>query len=184
VRIMGIDPSLTGCGLVLLTDGFLKVRKTVSTPASDERGKRLDEISEEVASFILLFKPDVIAIEGYAFGSQFNREEMGEVGGVIKRTIWSSGIEFHIWPNTSWKKVVLGKGNVKKEDVKLPVFQRYNVELSDMNQVEAFCVAMAEHLAQTGMAGRPVVKTKRGRAKKASTPPPKTKGLLREISND
>jgi Holliday junction resolvasome RuvABC endonuclease subunit len=174
---MGIDPSLTGCGLVMIVDGDLKVAKTVSTPATDTRGARLTNIASEVDHFWEKFgRPDFVAMEGYAFGSPFNREEMGEVGGVIKLTLFSRGIEPVIWPNTSWKKAVLGKGNVKKEDLKLPVFQRYGVEITDMNQVEAFCVAQAEHLAQIGKAARPVVKTKRGRGKKASSPPPGLKG--------
>jgi Holliday junction resolvasome RuvABC endonuclease subunit len=166
VKIMGIDPSLTGCGLALVVDGELKMTKVISTPATETRGARLMTIATEIDKFVTDFEPTTVALEGYAFGSPFNREEMGEVGGVIKLTLHSLGMEPFVWPNTSWKKAVLGAGNVKKEDLKLPVFQKYGVEISDMNALEAFCVAMAEHLAQIGKAARPVVKTKRGRGKK------------------
>lgn len=174
-RIMGIDPSLTGCGLVMIVDGDLKVAKTVSTPATDTRGARLTHIAAEVDNFWEKFgRPDFVAMEGYSFASKYNREEMGEVGGVIKVTLFARGIEPVIWQNYSWKLAVLGKGkgNTKKEDLKLPVYKLYGVEIADMNQVEAFCVAQAEHLAQIGKVERPVPKTKKGRARKASSPPP------------
>ncbi len=165
MRIMGIDPSLTGCGLALVIDGHLKIAQTVSTPAKDPRGKRLDDISEAVATFIINFKPDFVAMEGYSFGSPYNREEMGEVGGIIKRVLYAANIEPMIWQNTSWKKVVLGKGSIKKEDLKLPLYQKYGLDISDMNQVEAFCVAMAEHLAQADPKLRPAIKVKKGAKK-------------------
>ncbi len=167
MRIMGIDPSLTGCGLVLISGGQLKVAQTVGTSAKDLRGMRLEQISEGVAKFIESYMPDFVAMEGYSFGSKFNREEMGEVGGVIKLTLWAASIEPIIWPNYSWKQAVLGKGKgkTKKEDLKLPVFQKFGVDLADMNQVEAFCVAMAEHLAQAKPELRPVPKKKRGAKK-------------------
>jgi Holliday junction resolvasome RuvABC endonuclease subunit len=160
-RILGIDPSLTGCGLALVEDGKYIGSQLISTPAEWQRGQRLAHIANAVRLSIKNWDIVFVAMEGYAFGSPFNREEMGEVGGVIKATLYSMGIEPIIWPNTSWKKAVLGVGNLKKEDLKLPIFQKYGVEIKDMNELEAFCVAMAEHRAQTGEAVRPVVKTKK-----------------------
>jgi Holliday junction resolvasome RuvABC endonuclease subunit len=165
MRIMGIDPSLSGCGLVLIIDGQLKVAQTVSTKAKDVKGQRLEQLSEEVAKFLIHFKPDFVAMEDYSYGSPYNRESMGEVGGIIKYTLWAAGIEPMLWPNQSWKKVLFGKGNLKKEDLKLPVFQKFRVELDDMNQVEAFCVARAEFEAQANPTLRPVPKKKKGAKK-------------------
>lgn len=180
VRIMGIDPSLTGCGLVMVNNGELKTTNVLSTPASDPRGKRLGDIAQGVATFYRDFgPPDVVAMEDYAFGSPYNRESMGEVGGIIKAALWRLTksrfnendtvtivhVEPVLWPNQSWKKAVLGKGGIKKEDLKLPVFQKFGVEISDMNALEAFCVAMAEHLAQSNPSLRPVPKKPKGKKK-------------------
>jgi Holliday junction resolvasome RuvABC endonuclease subunit len=159
MKILGIDPSMTGSGLALIVDGHFKVAQTISTSAEWTRGNRLSYIAMEVESFIETFQPDFVAIEGYSFGSQFNREEMGEVSGVIKAKLFDRNIEPAIWQNTSWKKLVLG-AQFKKDEVRLEVFRRYNLAIKDMNQVEAFCVGMAEHLAQSG-APRPVKKPKR-----------------------
>jgi Holliday junction resolvasome RuvABC endonuclease subunit len=162
MKILGIDPSLTGCGLALIKDGKLVTAITVGTRADAPRGQRLATIVNVFEKFYFDHRPDVIAMEGYSFGSQFNREEMGEVGGVLKQSAYIlTNRDLIIWPNQSWKKAVLGKGSIKKEDVKLPVYQRYGVEVPDMNQVEAFCVAMAEHLAQSNSALRPIPKPKR-----------------------
>jgi Holliday junction resolvasome RuvABC endonuclease subunit len=165
MRILGIDPSLTGCGLALVEDGRYIGSQLVSTPAEWLRGQRLAHIANAVRVSVKNWDIVIVAMEGYAFGSPFNREEMGEVGGVIKATLYAMGIEPVIWPNPSWKKALLGVGSLKKEDLKLPVFQRYGVEIKDMNELEAYCVAMAEHLAQSGKAARPVAKPKKGRKK-------------------
>ena len=163
VRILGIDPSLTGCGLVVLVDGELKVATTISTPAKDARGKRLLEISNGVIHFWREHgRPDFVAMEDYSYGSPFNRESMGEVGGVIKLALYGLGVEPMLWPNQSWKKAVLGKGNLKKEDLKLPIFKKFGVEIDSMDQLEAFCVARAEFEAQANPALRPIPKKKRG----------------------
>jgi crossover junction endodeoxyribonuclease RuvC len=158
VRVMGIDPSMTGCGLAIVEDGHLLAARTVTTPADWERGRRLRWIAQVVDAFIMEFRPSFIAMEGYAMGARFNRELMGEVGGIIKAT--ADGYEIVIWANASWKKTVLGNGKLPKEDVKVEVSRRFNYVNKDSNQVEAFCVAMAEYLAQTG-APRPRVKPKR-----------------------
>lgn len=184
MRIMGIDPSLTGCGLVMLhaESGRVIAQQVVGTPASDPRGKRLGDIARSVVTFYReAGPPDVVAMEDYAFGSPFNRESMGEVGGIIKAALWrlvrnlvgEEGtyvihVEPVLWPNHSWKKAVLGKGNVKKEDLKLPIFQKYGVEIADMNILEAFCVATAERLAQVNPLLRPA--PKKSRREKAAKP--------------
>lgn len=159
-RIMGIDPSMTGCGLALIVDGKLSLAQTISTPADWTRGHRLEEIETRAESFLLEYHADHVAMEGYAFASKYNREEMGEVGGVLKAMLYHHGFEPTIWANASWKKTVLVNGKLPKDEVRLAVFQRYNVAIKDMNQVEAFCVAMAEYLAQSG-APRPKPKPKR-----------------------
>jgi Holliday junction resolvasome RuvABC endonuclease subunit len=162
---MGIDPSLVGCGLVLISNGELKVAQTMSTSARDLRGMRLEQIAEGIKKFLVAYKPDFVAMEDYSYGSPYNRESMGEVGGVIKYTLWVAGYDPALWPNQSWKKALFGKGNLKKEDLKLPVSKKFNVELEDMNQIEAFCVARAEFEAQANPSLRPIPKPKRGAKK-------------------
>lgn len=159
-RILGIDPSMTGCGLAMLIDGQLKLAQTISTPPDWTRGHRLEEIETGVEAFLLGYGADIVAMEGYAFGAKFNREEMGEVGGVIKAMLYHHNVEPAIWQNTSWKKLVFGNGKLPKDEIRLAAFQRYGVAIKDMNQVEAFCVAMAEHMASTG-SPRPKPKPKR-----------------------
>jgi Holliday junction resolvasome RuvABC endonuclease subunit len=170
MRILGIDPSLTGCGLAVIEDGVLEWSAVVKTTTKDEG--RLNLIFDAVRRAIdvdLLqsfrternFENTAIAIEGYAYNARFQREQMGEVGGVIRLAIHRAGLPPPaVWANKSWQKVALGRGDFVKNQVRLEVYKRYGVEIKDDNQLEAYCVAMAEHLARTG-AKRPVPKRSR-----------------------
>jgi Holliday junction resolvasome RuvABC endonuclease subunit len=155
LRILGIDPSLSATGLAIIEtrDGnqscdVLHVR-TIKTTPREVLGDRLGKIVAELTSVMSEYKPDAVAMEGYSMGSTFNREAMGEVGGVIKLALWGFGVDPKIWPVQSWRKAVFAEKLVKDE-VRLKTFQRYGVDLKDMNQLEAFCVAVAEFLAAHG----------------------------------
>ena len=164
-RYLGIDPSLAASGFVVMEerDGGnsceILEAGTIKTRADQPIGERLGHIQATVSSVMSMYKPANVSMEGYAMGAKFNREAMGEVGGVIKLTLWGFGIDPVIWPVPSWRKVVLGK-TMPKDEVRLAVYQRYGVDLKDMNQLEAFCVATAEFLAVHG-AGRPRPKKSR-----------------------
>lgn len=151
MRILGIDPSLTGCGLAVVEDGKFVWSRVVSTPADQARGGRLVRIGHEVALEAKSWEPVTIAMEGYALAARFNREAMGEVGGVIKYALADRhGCEPAIWqPSSAWK-LVLGSGKQAKDTIRLQVFQRYGVDLKTTHEVDAFVIAMAEYLAQTG----------------------------------
>ena len=160
MKVLGIDPSMTGCGLGIVEDGKFGAVGTINTSPEATRGARLEYIRFAVETFVIQQRPDRVAIEGYAMGARFNREMMGEVGGVLKAMLFQHGIEPAIWQNSSWKKTVLANGKLPKEDVKVAVFQRFNYANKDSNQVEALCVAMAEYMAQTG-SPRPKPRVKR-----------------------
>jgi len=67
-----------------------------------------------------------IAIEGYAYGKYFKSHDMGEIGGLIRKNIiellWRRNhnqetYHFYEFTPMAWKKLALGKGSAKKEQI-------------------------------------------------------------------
>lgn len=81
--VMGIDPSLTSTGFVVLRDGQLlehvAFRPRTTGPA------RLLEIQDQILARIRDCRPELIALEGYAFGVRGGAAfSLGELGGVLR----------------------------------------------------------------------------------------------------
>jgi hypothetical protein len=89
--------------------------------------------------------PDQIAIEGYSYGSPQGSTRafgIGELGGVIKLAIHQARIPMHVIASNTWKKVLCGKGGLKKDLVRLELFKRYGVEFASQDTLDAWAVAM------------------------------------------
>jgi len=142
--IIGVDPSLTSTGICVM----------------DERGKILESLAiqpdnkgiERLASFRRVFKElisrirltniDIVAfIEGYAFGANNKREALGELGGVMKLSLYYDGVEMVVVPPTVVKQYVTGKGNADKIAMALAVQKQYGHEFPTTDQTDAFALA-------------------------------------------
>lgn len=85
---------------------------------------RLEHIREQVMILVNLNQPDLIVIEGYAFGRPNAMAALGELNGVVKHSLHVAGWSFIVVPPTRVKKFVCGKGNAKKDEVRLGVYKR------------------------------------------------------------
>lgn len=152
MRVLGIDPSLTATGLAIVADGELAWHHVIKTSSDESEGGRLARIAAMLNETLHTYYDmlDEVAIEGYAMGAKFNRESMGQVGGVIKMKLFEHGYEPAIWPPHAWRKVVLGNAKLAKDMVRIETYKRFGVDIADHNALEAYCVAMAEVMAQTG----------------------------------
>jgi len=141
ITIVGIDPSLTATG-VAFTVPAATATDTVKT---NLRGMaRLNYIATEAASYAV--GADLVAIEGYAYGRPNQAAHLGELGGVIRLTLWRAGIRYVDVPPACVKKYATGRGNATKPDVRMAVFKRYGHDIADDNQCDAFVLmAMALH---------------------------------------
>lgn len=110
--ILGLDVSLTstgysGCGQ----------RGTITSKAKGV--ERLEDISVAVRNLIITCPPNtVVIIEGYSFASRNSQaHSIGEVGGVVRLTLFREGVPFIEVPPTSRAKFATGKGNASKNEV-------------------------------------------------------------------
>lgn len=153
---VGIDQSYSGFGLVVLDEnGKLVKTKLWSFPPMDSDGERLFKIwvtfsayfydilagygdFEEVRSVGI---EDVhVAMEDYAYGKTFNREKMGELGGIVKAAIFGNDKMVTTVPPRSLKKFLTGKGTAKKEDMVTAV-QKLEPSITNHNLADAYGLA-------------------------------------------
>lgn len=119
MKILGIDQSYTSTGIVLLNEGaLLKAHKFAGNKEMNRFGQAY-EIAIHLAGIVDEFEPDVIAIEGLAFGMRGNvTRDLGGLQFVIISHLQEvKGREVEIIAPTSAKKFATGSGRAKKEDM-------------------------------------------------------------------
>ena len=123
MRVMGVDPGLTRCGLSVIEGG--QGRKVIAldvdvvrTPSDEPLPLRLLTISDTVEHWMDTHHPDVVAIER-VFAQQNVSTVMGtaQAGGVIAVAAARRGIDVHFHTPSEVKAAVTGNGNADKAQV-------------------------------------------------------------------
>ncbi|BBY48030.1 crossover junction endodeoxyribonuclease RuvC [Mycolicibacterium arabiense] len=123
MRVMGVDPGLTRCGLSMIETGrgrdvvALDV-DVVRTAADEPLARRLMAISDTVEHWMDTHLPDVIAIER-VFAHQNANTAMGtaQAGGVIALAAAKREIDVHFHTPSEVKAAVTGNGRADKAQV-------------------------------------------------------------------
>ncbi len=123
VRVMGVDPGLTRCGLSVIEGGTgrqviaLDV-DVIRTPADEPLHRRLLAISDAVEHWMDTHRPDVIAIER-VFSQQNVSTVMGtaQAGGVVALAAAKRDIDVHFHTPSEVKAAVTGNGGADKAQV-------------------------------------------------------------------
>lgn len=153
--IVGIDPSLTATGIIVLRDGKVELAETTKNRPDLGTIERVKLIRERIASIIenLINEektewqaPDLIAIEGFSYGSKGRSVfDIAYLGWRIREDLERFRIEDEIpWievPPSQLKKFATGQGNANKEIILQQVYKRWGVEFSDNNQADAYVLA-------------------------------------------
>lgn len=139
---VGIDPSLTGTGIILIDkDKEIHKQELVKTKPSMEIEERLHVIMNELVFITGIIKPHIY-IEGLSYGSMSQR--MFQLAGLhyyIRTTLFLNKTKFSIIPPTTLKKWLTGKGNSKKELMILNCYKKFGVSFNDNNLCDAYCLA-------------------------------------------
>jgi crossover junction endodeoxyribonuclease RuvC len=123
VRVLGVDPGLTRCGLgVVDGSGARRVRcvavDVVRTPADAPLPERLLAVSVEVERWIERHRPDVVAVER-VFSQHNVRTVMGtaQVSGVVALLAARAGLRVAFHTPSEVKAAVTGEGRAGKQQV-------------------------------------------------------------------
>lgn len=133
MNIVGLDLSLRQTGIAY-PDG------STATIHSSKRGvERLDDLVGAIEAEVSSNDgPDLVVIEGYSFNSRNSGEHLGELGGVVRLTLWRAGIPFIEVPPAVVKKYACGKGNATKEAVLVAAVRRSNKEMVHTDEADAW----------------------------------------------
>jgi crossover junction endodeoxyribonuclease RuvC len=123
VRVLGVDPGLTRCGLAAVQGGAgrsvtaLDV-DVVRTPADMELAQRLMRIADAAEHWLDVHSPTVVAIER-VFSQHNVRTAMGtaQAGGVVALSAARRGISVAFHTPSQVKAAVTGNGSAGKDQV-------------------------------------------------------------------
>src|ERR1700748_3452589 len=160
MRVMGVDPGLTRCGLSVIESGrgrqiiALDV-DVVRTPSDEPLAQRLLTISDTVDHWMDTHLPDVIAIER-GFANQNANTAMGtaQAGGVIALAAAKRNIDVYFHTPSEVKAAVTGNGRADKAQVTAMVTRilRVNDPPRPADAADALALAIC-HIWRGGGAG-------------------------------
>jgi len=123
MRVLGVDPGLTRCGVGVVDGGpgaalRLIATTVISTPAGAEIGGRLLVIEETIDGWIALHRPDAVAVER-VFSQHNVRTVMGtaQAGAVAILCAARHGVPVALHTPSEVKAAVTGSGRADKAQV-------------------------------------------------------------------
>lgn len=123
MRVMGVDPGLTRCGVGVVDSGSGREVRAVAvdvvrTPPDLDLAKRLLRIATTVEDWMDRYRPTVVAVER-VFSQQNVRSVMGtaQAGGVVALAAARRGIPVAFHTPSQVKSAVTGDGSAGKEQV-------------------------------------------------------------------
>jgi crossover junction endodeoxyribonuclease RuvC len=123
VRVLGVDPGLTRCGLGVVDGGAGRAVTCVAvdvlrTPADAELAERLLAVADGVERWLDEYAPDVVAVER-VFSQHNVRTVMGtaQAGGVVALAAARRGLPVAFHTPSEVKAAVTGSGRADKAQV-------------------------------------------------------------------
>lgn len=134
MRVLGVDPGLTRCG-VGIVEGLigqpisLVEVGVIVTPTDSPLEQRLLELDRQLSEWVHLWKPDVIAVER-VFSQQNVRTVMGtgQAAGIALLIAAKAGIPVMMHTPSEVKASVTGSGRADKAQVATMVQSILNLE--------------------------------------------------------
>jgi Holliday junction resolvasome RuvABC endonuclease subunit len=139
---LGVDQSLNGTGLCLLTIDASSSRLSTVDPGKLVGGKRLVAIKEALVALCrsVEWRLDFAAIEGYSMGSVNRPFDLGEVGGIIRLTLTENDVPYEIVPPVQVKQFATGATGASKEAM-ITAAQALGASPATDDEADAFFLA-------------------------------------------
>ena len=139
MRYVGLDLS-TKTGLVILDKSGQVIKAEEITTKEKNDPQRMIILTEEIMSN--LKEDDVIAIEGFSYGSRGRgiSFQFG-YGYAVRIALFTANKPFLIVTPSQVKKYATGKGNSSKDNMILPIFKKWGFEHDSDNVRDAYVLA-------------------------------------------
>lgn len=120
IRVMGIDPGLTRCGLSVADGGLGRAVTPIAvgvarTPSDAELPGRLLRLSNAAEEWMDRYEPDVVAIERiFERGNVSTVMQTAHAVGVLMLAASRRGLPVHMYTPSEVKKALTGNGRADK----------------------------------------------------------------------
>jgi len=149
VRVLGVDPGLTRCGVGVVDGGpgkkpVLVDVLVIRTPPEDDLAYRLLAVAEQIEALIDVYKPDTVAIER-VFSQANVRTAMGtaQAAAVVALAAARRGLPVAWHTPSEVKAAVSGNGNADKAQVTAMVTRLLRLEVVPKPADAADALALA-----------------------------------------
>lgn len=148
-RFVGIDPS-SKTGLTILDkDGNYLDGMEITSEDLDKTAK-IDSIVSDIMDNLEL--DDVIAIEGFSFGSKGKGVDFQYgLGHAIRLELYREGLKWLEVSPSQVKKFATGNGNMAKDNMVIPIYKHWGFEHPSNNVRDAFVLAQIARSVRTGV---------------------------------
>lgn len=195
MRVLGVDPGLTRCGLGVVDGGSGRSVRCVAvdvvrTPVDADLADRLLLLSDEVERWLDRWSPEVVAVERVF--SQYNvRTAMAtaQAGGVVALAAARRGLPVRFHTPSEVKAAVTGSGRADKAQVTTMVTRLLNLTERPATADAADALALAichlwrapmhDRLAEAQARARELARTHKARLAEAAKRATATKGTGR-----
>ena len=140
--VIAIDISLSSTGVAIFNlDGSIKKLITIETNSKDETQIRLKKIADEMFNIKKKYKPKIVIMERGFYRYNTSTEQVFRAHGIMNYVFWD--IEQVYYHSTTIRKIVAGKGNLKKEQVRDYILSKYNnVTFLNYDESDSFAVGL------------------------------------------
>ncbi|MTD16367.1 crossover junction endodeoxyribonuclease RuvC [Nakamurella sp. YIM 132087] len=179
MRVLGVDPGLTRCGVGVVDGGAGKPPRlvhvdVVRTPADHDIAVRLLQVAEEVEAMMDTYKPDVVAVER-VFSQQNVRTVMGtaQAAGVVALAAARRHIPVAWHTPSEVKAAVSGNGSADKAQVTTMVTRllRLDTRPKPADAADALALAIC-HLWRSPMQAKLAALTPTAPRRRTAPPAP------------
>ena len=161
MRVLGVDPGLTRCGLGVVEGAAGRKLTAIAydvarTPADDDISRRLLALEREIEQWIALHKPDVVAVER-VFSQHNVRTVMGtaQAAAVAITSAARAGLPVALHTPSEVKAAVTGNGRADKPQVTTMVTRLRGLDTAPKPADTADALALAIcHVWRGGMQQR------------------------------
>lgn len=150
--VLGIDPSLTSCGIGCIDDTLTILNSSVIKPGKRRGAERLDYIIDRIQTIGNTTKPDLVVLEGYSYNSVGRSYDLGELGGVIRLYLYQNNLDTIIVPPLQLKKFWLNTGYLSRNELKKEIVEKINKTFNTFFSEKKADIAEALGLAYIGLA--------------------------------
>jgi Holliday junction resolvasome RuvABC endonuclease subunit len=141
--VYALDLSLNSTGVCIFTnDGIFVKAVTIDTKSLDESKLKLKMIGKEFIKLMREYMPTVVIIEqGFTLYNK-STQAIFKVHGIANYIFCE--FEQIYYPATTVKKIVGGKGNMTKEEIRDIILKKYpKMKFNSLDESDAFALAMA-----------------------------------------